>query len=41
MNKANISLKKLEQIESNIDLADKDDLETIVKVLNIDLDMIG
>ncbi len=41
MNKANISFEKLQQIESNIDLADKDDLETIIKVLNVDLDMIG
>ena len=39
-NKANINIETLQEIENNINIASQEYLESIVKVLNIDLDMI-
>ena len=38
--KASLSINKIKEIENNIALASQDELEAIVKVLNIDLDLI-
>lgn len=39
-NRANLSINKIQQIEADIDFAKKEELEAIVKILNINLDMI-
>jgi hypothetical protein len=40
LNRVKITLKKLQEIEADISLANKEELEAIVKVLNIDIDMV-
>ena len=39
-NIANLSINKIQEIEEHISLANQEELEVIVNVLNIDLDMI-